>query len=256
MCKCKYCGRLFERPCGLARHEKSCNENPERLKQEEETPVVCCYCGKVCKNENSLRNHERLCKENPDRQILKSNFIEWNEKRRDNHIKGENQFTKARRLGLPIPEVTEATKEKLRQKAKTRKLSLDDRQKISEGMKKAVKENPDSYSASNINGRVKIYEYNGVKLSEMWEVDFAKYLDKNQIKWRKPDAGFEYQYENETHLYYPDFYLEGFDRFVEIKGYERGKDAYKWTVVKNLIVIRKKEINEIRNNIFDIKNLL
>ena len=256
MYECRYCGRNFDRPCSLGAHEKACKSNPEKNNQNEDHPGNCRYCGKLCKNDNSLRNHERLCKENPNRQVLKSNFIEWNEKRKTENIKGENQYTKAKRLGLPKPEVSMETKEKLRQKAKNRRLSDTEKQKISEGMKRAVKMYPYSYSAANVNGRVKTYDYNSVKLSGLWEVEFAKYLDNNNIPWEKPEIGFEYQYKGNTHLYYPDFYLNNFDRYVEVKGYKRDKDEYKWVAVKNLIVIGKKEINEIRNNKFNISDKL
>ena len=57
----------------------------------------CQYCKKECLNPNSLRNHERLCKENPDRQIIKSNFIEYNKKMKELGLPGNNQYTKAKK---------------------------------------------------------------------------------------------------------------------------------------------------------------
>lgn len=66
----------------------------------ESITFICRFCGQERKNGNSLRNHERLCKENPNRQT--SALMKYNEK---GH-KGHNQFTKARELGLPIPEST------------------------------------------------------------------------------------------------------------------------------------------------------
>lgn len=213
---------------------------------------VCKYCGKVCKNENSLRNHERLCKENPNRQILKSNFIEWNKKRKELNIKGENHFTKAERLGLDKPIVSEETKEKIRNSMCGRHLTEEHKRNISNGMKNAVRKYPDSYSSCNINGRVKIYEYNGVRLNGKWEVYFAEFLDYFNIKWIRPIIGIEYTYKGETHLYYPDFYLPDFDKYVEIKGMRREKDYYKWNAVNNLIIIEKGDIEQIKNKSFDI----
>jgi hypothetical protein len=72
----------------------------------------CKFCEKVCKNDNSLRNHERLCHKNPDRQIIVSNFIEFNKKRKEQNIKGTNHFVKSRQLGLPIPLMSDETKKK------------------------------------------------------------------------------------------------------------------------------------------------
>lgn len=104
-----------------------------------EDKYICRYCGRECKNANSLRNHERLCKENPNRQILVSNFIEWNRKRKDLHIKGENQYTKARRLGLEVPHISEETRKKISSFNKGKHLSDEVRKKISETQKKNYK---------------------------------------------------------------------------------------------------------------------
>lgn len=62
--------------------------------------MKCIYCERLCKNLNSLRNHERLCKNNPNAQIIKSNFINFNEKVKNGEIKKEfsNQYTKALKL--------------------------------------------------------------------------------------------------------------------------------------------------------------
>jgi len=52
---------------------------------------ICKYCGRECKNPNSLRNHERLCKENPNRQEIVSNFIKYNQDRKENGLPGVNK---------------------------------------------------------------------------------------------------------------------------------------------------------------------
>ena len=210
--------------------------------------LKCKYCGKECKNNNSLRNHERLCKENPNRQIIISNFIEYNKKRREVNVKrkGTNQYIKAQELGLPKPILSPETRAKLGRAWKGRKHTEETKKKISEGMKRAVKEHPDSYSSCNVNGRVKRYEYNGVILNGLWEVEVAKYLDSNLIRWERPTIGFEYEWNEGTHIYYPDFYLPDLNLYIEVKGLQRERDSYKWSVVPNLIIIKAKEINLIR----------
>lgn len=50
-------------------------------------------------------------------------------------------------------------------------------------MKQVVKDNPESYSSENVCGRVKVYIYNDIKLNGRWELEYAKYLDFNNIKW-------------------------------------------------------------------------
>lgn len=214
--------------------------------------LKCRYCGRECKNENSLRNHERLCKQNPNRQILKSNFIEYNKKRKEQGIKGTNQYTKAKELGLPKPIVSDETKQKIAKTWKGKHHSEETKQKISKGIKKAIQEHPESYSSCNVNGRVKNVIYNGIKLDGKWELEVAKYLDKNSIQWERPSIGIEYEWNNKIHLYFPDFYLSDYNTYIEVKGLVRERDYAKWKSINNLIVIKAKEINDIRNESFDI----
>lgn len=214
--------------------------------------LKCKYCGRECKNENSLRNHERLCKQNPNRQILKSNFIEYNKKRKEQGIKGTNHYTKAKELGLPKPIVSDETKQKLAKVWKGKQHSEETKQKISKGIRKAIQEHPESYSSCNVNGRVKNVIYNGIKLDGKWELEVAKYLDKNNIQWERPSIGIEYEWNNKIHLYFPDFYLSDYNTYIEVKGLIRERDYAKWKNINNLIVIKAKEINDIRNESFDI----
>lgn len=218
--------------------------------------LKCKYCGKECKNANSLRNHERLCKQNPNRQITKSGFIAYNEKRKNEGIKGENQYTKAKRLGLPKPQIEEKTLEKLSNIWKGKKLSQEHKDNISKGIRKAIQTHPESYSSCNVNGRVKNYTYNGIKLDGKWELEVAKYLDSNNIKWSRPTVGIEYLWNNDIHLYFPDFYLSEYNAYIEVKGLVRERDFAKWKNVNNLIIIKAKEINDIRNSKFDIYKYL
>lgn len=218
--------------------------------------LECKYCGRECKNTNSLRNHERLCKENPNRQIVKSNFIDYNKKRKEQGIKGENQYTRARRLGLPDPIVSDETKQKIAKYWKGKQLSDEHKHNISEGMKRAIKEHPESYSSCNVNGRVKVFDYNGVRLNGLWEVEFAKYLDKTNIKWERPTIGFDYVWNNNIHTYFPDFYLNEYDVYVEVKGLVRDRDYYKWQSIPKLIVISRKEIENIKKENFNIFDMI
>ena len=166
--------------------------------------------------------------------------------------KGTNQFIKAKELGLPKLVVSEETRKKLGKAFRGHKHSDEAKNKISKSIKNAIKNHPESYSSSNVNGRVKHYEYNGFKLDGSWELEVAKYLDSKNIKWEKPSKGFEYEWNNSVHIYFPDFYLPDFDYYIEVKGYQRDRDLYKWKVVDKLIIIKANEIKEIRNNVYDI----
>ena len=210
---------------------------------------ICRHCGKVCKNKNSLAQHEIRCKENPDKISM-----DYLSSRDQSLVKRNpsNQFIKAKKLGLPKPEVSSETRRKISKVWSGRNHSEISKQKISKGMQIAVRKYPDSYSSSNVNGRVKKVEYNGTILDSQWEVDFAKYCDNNNIVWGRPNKGFEYLYKNKTRIYYPDFYLPDYNVYVEVKGYKRDKDEYKWKTINNLIIILQDDIKLIRNNEFDL----
>ncbi len=210
----------------------------------------CKYCGRECKNLNSLRQHECRCKENPNR--IDMSYIKPGHSK--GH-KGTNQYIKAQELGLPKPIISEETRQKFSNIWKGRKHTDEAKIKISMGMKRAIQKYPESYSSSNVNGRVKHYEYNGYKLDGLWELEVAKYLDNENITWEKPTKGFEYEWNNGIHLYFPDFYLPKYDYYIEVKGYQRERDLCKWKSVKNLIVIKQKEIEQIRNGEF-VLNIL
>lgn len=57
--------------------------------------LKCVFCGRIGKNENSYRSHYRSCQNNPNRKAV------------------NNQYTKAKSLGLPIPHVSNETKKKM-----------------------------------------------------------------------------------------------------------------------------------------------
>lgn len=211
--------------------------------------MECKYCNKLCKNDNSLRNHERLCKLNPNRQVLISNFIKWNDSVSRGLQKASNQHIKAKENGDVII-VSKETRNKISKAHKGRTLTSEQKDKIKIAMRKAVLENPDSYTANNVSGRTPIIMYNGFKLKGTWELETAKWLDRQNIKWTNILKGFDYEWQGSTHIYYPDFYLTEYDRYIEVKGYERERDRAKWKVVKDLIVLKKDEINKIKNDLF------
>lgn len=212
---------------------------------------TCKYCGKECKNKNSLVQHEIRCKENPNKiQLPESNFIKYNKDIKSGKRTKvySNQYIKAELLGLPKPEVSPETRMKNAKGGKNQIWDMERRCRHSESMKRAVKDHPMSYSCNFVNGRTPRLEYNGVILNGTWELIVAKYLDFNNIKWERPSIPFEYIWENKTHLYYPDFYLPEYDIYLEVKGYERERDKCKWKVVSNLVVLKKKDIEDIKND--------
>ena len=217
--------------------------------------MECIYCKKLINNVGSLKAHEKYCYSNPNKQIKVSNFINYNKKVKEKEIvkKYSNQYDKAKSLGEKIV-VSESTKAKLSLASKGKIWSQDQKILHSIKMKDVVKNNPESYTKNNVVGRVKNIEYKGIKLKGSWELLFAKWLDANNISWQHECKSFEYEW-NGKRLYFPDFYIPDLNLYVEIKGYETERDRNKWKVIPNLIVIKKKEIDQIKKGIFTLAHI-
>ena len=198
---------------------------------------TCGFCGIEYKY---LGNHSRYCKLNPNR-------LDKSGKNNPMYGKmGGNQFTKATREGRVI-QVSDETKEKISKANKEYIWSEERKARHSKLMLDVVKRNPDSYSSSNVSGRVKTYEFDGMKFKGKWELKVAKCLKSSGIKYTNIIEPIEYIWNNSTHLYFPDFYLEDYDLYLEVKGYERDRDLCKWNVLNNLLILKAKEISELGN---------
>ena len=123
------------------------------------------------------------------------------------------------------------------------------RKQRSKAMKKAVRENPESYSSSN-RGRTKQQIVDGVKLQGQWEVDFYLWAKEQGLEPQRPEGSFPYTWKGERQ-YFPDFYIKSLDLYVEVKGYETERDRAKWNYFPHtLCVVKKKEIEQIRKGCF------
>jgi len=71
-------------------------------------------------------------------------------------------------------------------------------------------------------------EYKNIKMRSTWETKYAKYLDKNNIKWQYEPKAFDLG----TTTYRPDFYLLETNEYIEIKGYWREDAKIKFELFK------------------------
>lgn len=213
--------------------------------------LLCSFCNKQCKNDNSLKQHSIRCKNNPAKIEIAPKSEKWYNTMNNRKGKGANQYTKARENGEEYI-TSEEVKQKLRQANIGKKHSQETKEKISRGIRAAILNNPESYTSNNVCGRVKIQEYNGEKFHGSWEIEFAKWLDYNKIKWVRKVNPFNYYWNSSWHMYFPDFYLPELDLYVEVKGYETDRDREKWKVVPNLLLIKNKEIQEIKQNTYKL----
>jgi hypothetical protein len=195
--------------------------------------MKCKYCNKEIQNKGSLINHQNnQCKLNPNYvYVFKTRIMspETLKKIRHNNekLKGKSYIE---RYG---EEKAQEIKKKLRTHKKTRnvteKQELERRKKIS----KTMKNNPDVGGLREGSGRgVKQWYVSPIAgkvyLRSSYEIEYAKWLDNNNIQWKQNLIKFPYEWKNEIRFYYPDFYLIDLDKYVEIKGYKTEKDIAKW----------------------------
>lgn len=82
-----------------------------------------------------------------------------------------------------------------------------------------------------------------VELDSTWELEYAKYLDKNKVQWKRNQIKFPYRYNKKLCYYIPDFFLIKEDLYVEVKGYENERDEAKWRDFPyKLKVLRKDDL--------------
>ena len=199
-------------------HPETFNKSSYRITHD---GLWCQFCEKICKNRNSLCNHERLCKLNPNRQ--ESGFVYYNASGRTAWNKGLNKL---------VDERVEKNGESIREHYKNfpnkqtgRKLSEEHKKKISATiLEKSRRGEWHTSLAHKMH-----YKYNGEDLHGTWELEYAKYLDKNNIKWNRNKKRFSYYLQDKIHYYTPDFYLIDENTFIEIKGFKTDKDEAKWS---------------------------
>jgi ribosomal protein L24E len=213
--------------------------------------MKCEICGKEYGTKQALNSHLGWHNK-PNRT---SNFVEYSKKLKNGEVTkiSSNQYVKAKNEGRVV-EMSKSAREKIGNASRAAhklRWTEDGRKRQSDSMKKAVRDNPESYSISNVSGRVKSYDYkdsngNNVKLKGTWELSVAEFLNKKNIKWTNIIEPFPYYWNDGWHLYFPDFYLYEYDIYIEVKGFERERDRCKWECLgEKLIKIKSAEMKNL-----------
>ena len=205
-------------------------------------PSPCPHCKKDFKG---LLYHIKYCKDNPNRDIHPS-FGK----------PGTNVYLKAKELGLPKPEISEQTRLKISANSKNQIWTDERRKNHSETMKIVVKENPNSYNKNNVSGRVKLIEYNGTSLKGTWELKTAIWLDSLNVSWNHEVNPQKYYWNDDWHLYFPDFYLEKYNAHIEVKGYKTKRDDAKWAQFNGTLAIIDKNNIQILDSYKSIEHFI
>jgi hypothetical protein len=223
--KCDKCYHEYSLSC-FNRHYKRCNGEANYWKKRTlgeltvDNNIVCEFCQKQCKNANSKRNHSRLCKQNPNKQLTHL------QTHRETIEKGCNQYTKAKKYGLPKPVISNETRIKLSKANKSK--SAEQRKEIAKTISETVTKKLHAGTWHTFRD-CPDYHYKGHILNGSWELKYAQYLDAKNIKWLRCKTSFPYIYEDKVKRYTPDFYLIETEEYIEIKGYKTEKDDAKWS---------------------------
>lgn len=202
---------------------------------------ICQFCGRETTNAGANGAHKKSCIKNPFR--VKGGS-------------GENQYTKAKRLGLPIPELSSESREKIIIKAKNQRHTQETKNKISAARIKYLSENPDKVP-------YKLNHYS--KGSSYPEKYWKRVFDKFKL---------EYTEQYQIHTYQLDFALVEEKIDIEIDGdqhyldkritkSDKRRDEYlknlgwkviriRWSEYKKLVdkEDRKKYVNFVINQIW------
>jgi len=217
---CKKCGKIFEKQRALMGHcvTHSIKVQVKKIKTQEKNKIksnkkhICKYCNLEFETGPSLGTHTRNCISNPKREdMIKRGHI-------NRSISTNNDEYRA-------------------------KLSAA----VTAGIMKRVKAGTWHTSFK----KTRTYDYKGERLHGKWELEYAKWLDNNNIKWKRPKDRFHYIFEEKDHYYTPDFYLVDTNEYVEIKGYETDKDRAKWKYFKlKLIILKGKDLRAMGINVW------
>lgn len=215
--------------------------------------MKCRYCDKECKNLNSLKQHEIRCRYNsnrihifhPSNTGFKKGTKKWMSK--DNISKLvetneiENYLSNGWKLGLDesfSKKISIALTGVSTGKASTLEKEAERRQKISNSMK-----GNSNWKYNKRHGNSKQGWYNGIHCDSTWELAFLVYYIENNLYIERCKEKREYIFENEKHIYLPDFITD--EGIIEVKGRINKKAIEKQKQNPDVIVYNESKMKPI-----------
>ena len=142
----------------------------------------------------------------------------WTQKSREKALAtkklngSQNQYSKAKALGNPIPKMSEESREKLRKHGTNRTHTQETKEKLSviglnSKHRRLVKSVRDY---TKLDGTV-------VQLDSSWEEALAKRLDSLNVSWIRPEPFKWIDKTGKARNYFPDFYLPEYNLFLDPK---------------------------------------
>lgn len=258
--KCRYCNKELMRPCALAIHERTCRLNPNRKPFENHIcnwpgrkPMnnwKCKFCGEIFETRQLMAAHDKICSKR-DYPVPNQKYIidengkrhlapgctTWNKglTKETNKIleKASQTFIQHIKDGTYKPIGHPHTEER---KQKMREL--------------AIKRHLGGWHTS------KTIEYKGIKLDSTYELNVAKNLDENQIKWERPKYLLWKDQNGLEHRYYPDFYLPEYNVYLDPKNdYLINNESKRYGITDTEKIKIVEQQNNVKIIILDKNNL-
>jgi hypothetical protein len=223
----------------------------------------CAYCGKYFEKGTSLGGHVPRCTLNPSfikrhLKVLEKNELAAFNKDNCEHIcECGSSFSSGQKLGghrvlCKLNPNHEINKKKMILSQQNKTISESAKLKISKTILRKIENNEWHTSFS----KSRTHEYKGIKFHGKWELNYAKFLDSIDVKWRRPTETFLYHFNGKNKRYTPDFYLIDSSEYIEIKGYPTDRDFCKWDQFPfELKIITGKDLHNL-NLIDDYKPIL
>ena len=274
MCTCKYCNREFDSYLALGGHISHCVNNPNRRKSEDykkfQSAGITASLERLNKEKENDPYRYKVkefiltcprCGENFSIVTTQKNFDKGNHKtycsRKCANGHTVSSDTKEK-IGKSVSKFAEEhPKEKkihlytCKHCGKTYTISESDCNSsiyCSAACKhKHLSERTGGYRKGS--GRGKGGWYKGIYCDSTWELAFVIYCLDHNLNISRCKEPRKYVYNNETHLYYPDFVTD--DGIIEIKGYST--DIWKAKAMQNpdIKVLYKEDIQKYLNYVYD-----
>ena len=199
--------------------------------------VICKHCKESFVIENKpngwMANHTRWCSLNPKRTQYSNDL----RKARSAKTHSENQYTKAKKEGKPIP-VSPCKGRISHFKGKKHRP-----ESIELIRKKALASNHRRLKKGTVT-------YKGVILDSSWELALAERLDKINVQWIRPTPIQWKDDKGTAHHYFPDFYLPDYNLYLDPKNpaalkVQKEKLKFLKKLLPSLIILET--LNECKN---------
>jgi len=293
--KCNFCNKIFKNKGNLKEHLKACTyifKNKKKILKlykkglsirqiielgYRRYAIIYCIKGKsrnkkeATKNNSFLRTGHWKCEKCNKKEFtnlqaylghkshcgkeydIRGNWGTWSKGKTKKNNKtiakiGKENSIRLKKLGKQNPWLNWRKKNKVK--------DLKAREKQSETMKFQYKNGTRKLGG----GFVKWFTIKSTcgkrtRIQGTWELDFCKWMNKNKLNWKKNNKRFEYFHLKGVSHYLPDFWIDDFKCYVEVKGWwDKISILKKQQFKEKIAYIEGKQIKKIRENNFCIED--